>query len=69
MFTFFIWLAYKIFIEPRIQQQKELEFEFKKKLKYLNPTITTNCFGTKKISWTLRDKPLTDDELQILLNS
>ena len=40
--------------------------QVKKKLKYFNPTIHEGIFG-KTVTWTGREKPLTDEELKNLL--
>lgn len=41
--------------------------EFKRKLKNFVPTITETSLG-KTISWTLREKPLSDEDTEELYN-
>lgn len=40
----------------------------KKILKYFRPTYTYNFWG-KKVYWTLRDRPLTEVELEEILDT
>lgn len=47
------------YIKNKIEQRQHL----KTKLKYFNPTIKQGWFG-KTITWTMRDKPLSDEQLE-----
>lgn len=53
-----------VFVIGLIRTHKKSQVE-KNKLKYFKPTIYEGIF-TNKISWELRDKPLTDQELSDL---
>jgi hypothetical protein len=60
----FIFIVLKI-IDQRVQERLDAIDKVKTKVKYFNPTITEGFFG-KKVTWTMRDKPLTDDEMNNL---
>jgi hypothetical protein len=50
------------YIELREAERNREANKLREKIKYFKPTITTSIFG-RRVSWELRDKPLTDEEL------
>ena len=59
---FFIALLY----ENRLKERQRRIKQIKKKLKYFNPTIH-ECFFGNTVSWTGREKPLSDEEVNNLI--
>ncbi len=55
--VFISWIIAQ-FLKAIIQDQMDL----REKVKYFRPTVTRGFWG-KKVSWEMRDRPLTEKEL------
>ncbi len=50
------------FLVDAIANRRERNLDMKRKLKFFTPTITENFWG-KHITWTFRQKPLEDSQV------
>lgn len=69
--TSLLYFPVKLFtfiLLEKINERRRREQEIKEKIKYFNPVIKEGLFSNS-ITWVGRDKPLTDQELEVLYNS
>jgi hypothetical protein len=64
IFWFFVAVVMLLIFEE-MKERKHKKNRMKSKLKYFNPIVEESIFG-KKITWILREKPLSDEELENL---
>jgi hypothetical protein len=70
-FFFFTAISFQIIMKVMNNHQDRLTEEKREKhrIKFFKPTIEQTVLGGTKISWTMRDVPLSDEQVNDFFNS
>lgn len=58
-----------VLVNTRRKLHVEAENKTKRRLKYFNPIIKKGIIGDEYIEWIGREKPLTDEEVELLIKN